>query len=148
MAFIKWLSDRYQVQHYHDPCKEKENSKKTFFHTQRPVILVAHVVTLFLINFFFLTQPGSGWLIRLAKWNDYMIRYWRMQILWIVITLSHLRALHYALRETFLKVTNIKLNCQTAPKQALGARWFQITVTCVKERIVGREKKSGGGGVR
>ena len=50
MAFIKWLCDRYQVQHYQDPCEEKENSKKTFFHTQRPVILVAHVVTLFLIN--------------------------------------------------------------------------------------------------
>ena len=50
MAFIKWLCDRYQVQHYQDPFKEKENSKKTFFHTQRPVILVAHVVTLFLIN--------------------------------------------------------------------------------------------------
>ena len=50
MAFIKWLCDRYQVQHYQDPCKEKENSKKTFLHTQRPVILVAHVVTLFLIN--------------------------------------------------------------------------------------------------
>ena len=29
----------------------------------------------------------------------------------IVITFSHLRALHDALRETFLKVTNIKLNC-------------------------------------
>ena len=45
----------------------------------------------------FLSQSGSGWLIRLAKWNENII----------VITLSHLRALHDALRETFLKVTNI-----------------------------------------
>ena len=37
MAFIKWLCDRYQAQHYQDP-------------TQRPTFLVAHVVTLFLIN--------------------------------------------------------------------------------------------------
>ena len=35
------------------------------------------------------------------------MRYWTMQTLRIVITLSHLRALHDALRETFLKVTNI-----------------------------------------
>ena len=32
-------------------------------------------------------------------------------------------------------------------KPALGAHWFQITVTCIKERIVGRDKKWGGGGV-
>ena len=37
MAFIKWLCYRYQAQHYQDP-------------TQRPVFLVADVVTLFLIN--------------------------------------------------------------------------------------------------
>ena len=35
------------------------------------------------------------------------IRYWTMQTLRIVITLSHLRALLGALRETLLKVTNI-----------------------------------------
>ena len=29
-----------------------------------------------------------------------------MQTLWIVLILSHLKALHDALRETFLKVTN------------------------------------------
>ena len=59
----------------------------------------------------FLSQPGSGLLIRLAKRNENMIRYWTMQTLRIVITLSHLRALHDALRKTFLKVTNIKVNC-------------------------------------
>ena len=32
-----------------------------------------------------------------------------------------------------------------APKPALGAHWFQITVTCVKQRIVGKEKKQGAG---
>ena len=46
MAFIKWFCDRYQVQHYQDPCKEKEQFQQNFFHTQRPVFLV----TLFLIN--------------------------------------------------------------------------------------------------
>ena len=59
----------------------------------------------------FLSQPGSGLLIRLAKRNENMIRYWTMQTLRIVITLSHLRALHDALRKTFLKETNIKANC-------------------------------------
>ena len=54
----------------------------------------------------FLSQPRSVWLIRLAKWNQNTIRYWTMQTRRIVTTLSHLRALHNALRETFLKVTN------------------------------------------
>ena len=40
-------------------------------------------------------------------WMSNKMRYWTMQTLPIVITLSHLRALHDALRETFLKVTNI-----------------------------------------
>ena len=65
-----------------------------------------------------------------------------MKTLWIVITLSHLRALHDALRKTFLKVTNI----WTASKPVLGARWFQISVTCVKERVVGGDKKNREGG--
>ena len=40
-------------------------------------------------------------------------RCWTMQTLGIVLTLSHLRALHNALRENFLKVTNdeIKFVC-------------------------------------
>ena len=54
----------------------------------------------------FLSQLGCGWLIRLAKWNENTIRYWPIQTLRIVITLSHLRALLDALREPFLKVTN------------------------------------------
>ena len=32
-----------------------------------------------------------------------------------------------------------------ALKPALGAHWFQITVTCVKQRIVGKEKIGKGG---
>ena len=46
-----------------------------------------------------------------------------MQTLRILITLSHLRDLHDALRETFLKVTRqyLKVNYSTAPKPALGA---------------------------
>ena len=55
---------------------------------------------------FCLTRSGSGWLIRLVKWNENTIRYWTMQTLRIVLTLSHLRALHAALWESFLKVTN------------------------------------------
>ena len=31
------------------------------------------------------------------------------------------------------------------PKPALGAHWFQITVTWIKERILGRDKKHRGG---
>ena len=54
----------------------------------------------------FLSQPGSGWLIHLAKWNENTTRYWTMQTLRIVLILSHLRALHDAFGETFLKVTN------------------------------------------
>ena len=40
-------------------------------------------------------------------WMNNKIRYWTMQTLPIVIVLSHLRALHDALRETSLKVANI-----------------------------------------
>ena len=49
--------------------------------------------------------------------------YKTMQTLRILITLSHLRDLHDALRETFLKVTRqyLKVNYSTAPKPALGA---------------------------
>ena len=62
-----------------------------------------------------------------------------MQTLRIVITWSHLRALHDALRETFLQVTNNEM--QTA-KPALGAHWFQIAVTCVKSELwVGWKQK-------
>ena len=79
----------------------------------------------------FLSQPGSGWLICLTKWNENTIQYWTMQTLRIEITLSHLRALHDALRETFLKVTKNKmLTCWTSPKPALGTHWFQINVSC------------------
>ena len=50
---------------------------------------------------------GFGGFRPLASLETNKIRYWTMQTLRIVITLSHLRALHDAVRETFLKVTNI-----------------------------------------
>ena len=50
MAFIKWLCDRYQSNTIKTLVRKKKIPKKNFFHTQRPVLLVAHVVTLFLIN--------------------------------------------------------------------------------------------------
>ena len=50
---------------------------------------------------------GFGGFCPLASLEKNKIRYWTMQTLRIVITLSHLRALHDAVRETFLKVTNI-----------------------------------------
>ena len=56
------------------------------------------------------------------------------------LTLSYLRALQDALRETFLKVTN---------NEMLTAKRHQITITWVEERIVGRIEKKGvreGGG--
>ena len=34
------------------------------------------------------------------------------------------------------------VNCSTAPKTALGAHWFQITVTCDRELWVGPGKKT------
>ena len=42
-----------------------------------------------------------------------------MQTLLIVLTLSHLRALHDALRETFLKVTNNENDTETSFRRAL-----------------------------
>ena len=58
------------------------------------------------------------------------MRYWTTQTLRIVITLSHLRALHDAIRETFLKVTNIK----------------QLSLVLKKKLWVGKKIGSGGGG--
>jgi len=56
---------------------------------------------------FCLSLAGSGWLIRLARWNvnENTMRYRTMQTLRIELTSSNLGALHDALRETFLKVT-------------------------------------------
>ena len=42
-----------------------------------------------------------------------------MQTLRIVITLTHLRVLHDALRETFLKVTNNENDTETSIRRAL-----------------------------
>ena len=42
-----------------------------------------------------------------------------MQTLLIVLTLSHLKALHDALRETFLKVTNNENDIETSFRRAL-----------------------------
>ena len=73
------------------------------------------------------------------------MRYWTTQTLRIVITLSHLRALHDAIRDTFLKVTNIKLNgTETSFRRAL------ISNNChlCQRKNCGSGKKSGveGGG--
>ena len=46
-----------------------------------------------------------------------------MQTLRIVITLSHLRALHDALRETFLKVTNNEILTAKRHRSQLKALW-------------------------
>ena len=40
------------------------------------------------------------------KLSENTIRYWTMQTLPIVLTLSYLKTLHDALREIFLKVTD------------------------------------------
>ena len=47
-----------------------------------------------------------------------------MQTLRIVITLSHLRALHDALRETFLKVTNNEILTAKRHRSQLKALWY------------------------
>ena len=64
-----------------------------------------------------------------------------MQTLRIVITLSHLRALHDALRETFLKVTNNEIFTAKRHRSQLKALW------CLR-RTVGRieKKKEKNGG--
>ena len=59
-----------------------------------------------------------------------------MQTLRIVITLSHLRALHDALRETFLKVTNNEILTAKRHRSQLKALW------CLR-----RTEGEGGGGV-
>ena len=65
-----------------------------------------------------------------------------MQTLPIVLTLSYLKTLHDALREIFLKVTDNEMwTTKTTRKPGLGAHWFQITVTCVRQRNVGRDEK-------
>ena len=64
-----------------------------------------------------------------------------MQTLQIVLTLSHLIALHDALRETFLKVTDTKSELLNGTEPALLSHWLQIIVTCVRQRIVDKGGK-------
>ena len=66
-----------------------------------------------------------------------------MQTPQIVLTFTHLRALHDVLQETFLKVTNNEMWTALPQRTSffIGAHWFQITVTCVRQRIVGRDGK-------
>ena len=59
MAFIKWLCDRYQSNTIKTLVRKKKIPPKNFFDTQRPVFLLAHVVTLFLINKTDTLTPGS-----------------------------------------------------------------------------------------
>ena len=72
-----------------------------------------------------------------------------MQTLRIVITLSHLRALHDALRETFLKVTNNEILTAKRHRSQLKALWcLRRTVGRIegKKTEGGSEGKGGGGG--
>ena len=71
-----------------------------------------------------------------------------MQTLRIVITLSHLRALHDALRETFLKVTNNEILTAKRHRSQLKALWcLRRTVGRIEEKKTegGSEGKGGGG---
>ena len=70
-----------------------------------------------------------------------------MQTLRIVITLSHLRALHDALRETFLKVTNNEILTAKRHRSQLKALWFlRRTVGRIEKRKKRREGVRGRGG--
>ena len=69
--------------------------------------------------------------------REYVL-YWTMQTLRIVSTLSHLRALHNALRETFLKVT--KNEIQTANVSG--------TETSSRRPLASNKKRGSGGGLK
>ena len=67
-----------------------------------------------------------------------------MQTLRIVITLSHLRALHDALRETFLKVTNNEILTAKRHRSQLKALWgLRRTVGRIEKKK--KKKKTKGG---
>ena len=71
-----------------------------------------------------------------------------MQTLLIVLTLSHFRALHDALRETFLKVTNNENDIETSFRRALvldRELWIETkkknknVLSSVESRLLGDE---------
>ena len=75
-----------------------------------------------------------------------------MQTLRIVITLSHLRALHDALRETFLKVTNNEILTAKRHRSQLKALWcLRRTVGRIEKKKEEKKRREGvrgrGGGV-
>ena len=69
----------------------------------------------------FLCQPGSGSLIRLAKWNENTIRYWTMQTLRIVLPLSHFYMMLPGKRCSRWPITKCKLlnGTETSFRRAL-----------------------------
>ena len=68
-----------------------------------------------------------------------------MQTLRIVITLSHLRALHDALRETFLKVTNNEIFTAKRHRSQLKALWcLRRTVGRIEKKKKKKKKTEGG----
>ena len=70
-----------------------------------------------------------------------------MQTLRIVITLSHLRALHDALRETFLKVTNNEIFTAKRHRSQLKALWcLRRTVGRIEKKKRKKKEKEKNGG--
>ena len=70
-----------------------------------------------------------------------------MQTLRIVITLSHLRALHDALRETFLKVTNNEILTAKRHRSQLKALWcLRRTVGRIEKKKRKKKEKEKNGG--
>ena len=67
-----------------------------------------------------------------------------MQTLRIVITLSHLRALHDVLRETFLKVTNNEILITKRHRSQLKALWCLRRTVGRIEKKKKRKKTEGG----
>ena len=70
-----------------------------------------------------------------------------MQTLRIVITLSHLRALHDSLRETFLKVTNNEILTAKRHRSQLKALWcLRRTVGRIEKKKKKKKEKEKNGG--
>ena len=70
-----------------------------------------------------------------------------MQTLRIVLTLPYLRALHDALRETFLKVTNNEMQTAKWHWNQLEVRtdFKYLSLVLDRELWVGKKKEGGGG---
>ena len=72
-----------------------------------------------------------------------------MQTLLIVISLSHLRALHDALRKKpFSRSPISKIKLLNSAETSFIRVLISQTVTCIKERIVGNDENIGAGRTR